>query len=62
MMLAEILVNYEKYLENTEWRTILKAKEVEEEKEFKEFFVEEKVVQVEQVEVKRTFLEWLHIK
>jgi len=62
MMLAEILVNYEKYLENTEWRTILKAKEEEEEKVFQDFVVEEKVVQVEQVEVKRTFLEWLHIK
>jgi len=62
MMLAEILVNYEKYLENTEWRTILKAKEEEEEKEFQDFVVEEKVVQVEHVEVKRTFLEWLHIK
>jgi len=62
MMLAEILVNYEKYLENTEWRTILKAKEEEEEKVFQDFVIEEKVVQVEQVEVKRTFLEWLHIK
>ena len=61
MMLAEILTNYEKYLENTEWRTILKAKAELEEKEFQDFIVEEKVVQVEQVEVKRTFLEWLTI-
>lgn len=62
MMLAEILVNYEKYLENTEWRSILKAKEEQENKVFQDFVVEEKVEQVEQVEVKRTFLEWLHIK
>lgn len=64
MMLAEILVNYEKYLENTEWRTILKAKAEAEEKEFKEFFVEEKVEVVEKkvdVEVKRKFTEWLTI-
>ena len=61
MMLAEILTNYENYLENTEWRTILKAKVELEEKEFQDFIVEEKVVQVEQVEVKRTFLEWLTI-
>jgi hypothetical protein len=56
MMLAEILVNYEKYLENTEWRSILKAKEEENEKLYQKIFIEEKV------EVKRTFLEWLHIK
>ena len=64
MMLAEILTNYEKYLENTEWRTILKAKAELEEKEFKEFFVEEKVEVVENkvdVEVKRKFTEWLTI-
>ena len=64
MMLAEILTNYEKYLENTEWRTILKAKAELEEKEFKEFFVEEKVEVVEKkvdVEVKRKFTEWLTI-
>ena len=64
MMLAEILTNYEKYLENTEWRTILKAKVELEEKEFKKFFVEEKVEQVEKkvdVEVKRKFTEWLTI-
>ena len=64
MMLAEVLTNYEKYLENTEWRTILKAKAEAEEKEFKEFFVEEKVEVVEKkvdVEVKRKFTEWLTI-
>ena len=64
MMLAEILTNYEKYLENTEWRTILKAKAELEEKEFKKFFVEKKVEQVEKkvdVEVKRKFTEWLTI-
>ena len=64
MMLAEILVNYEKYLENTEWRSILKAKEEENEKLYQRIFIEEKTedkVEVE-VEVKRTFLEWLHIK
>jgi hypothetical protein len=64
MMLAEILVNYEKYLENTEWRSILKAKEEENEKLYQKIFIEEKTedkVEVE-VEVKRTFLEWLHIK
>ena len=63
-MLAEILVNYEKYLENTEWRSILKAKEEENEKLYQRIFIEEKTedkVEVE-VEVKRTFLEWLHIK
>lgn len=60
MMLAEILVNYEKYLENTEWRSILKAKEEENEKLYKKIFIEEKTE--EKVEVKRTFLEWLHIK
>lgn len=49
MMLAEILVNYEKYLENTEWRLILKEKE------------EEKNIE-EKVEIKRTFLEWLNIE
>lgn len=64
MMLAEILVNYEKYLENTEWRSILKAKEEENEKLYQKIFIEEKTedkVEVE-VEAKRTFLEWLHIK
>jgi hypothetical protein len=64
MMLAEILVNYEKYLENTEWRAILKAKEQEDEKLYQRIFIEEKTedkVEVD-VEVKRTFLEWLHIK
>jgi hypothetical protein len=63
MMLAEILVNYEKYLENTEWRTILKAKVELEEKEFKELFVEEQTVPLEKVdvEVKRKFTEWLTI-
>jgi hypothetical protein len=64
MMLAEILVNYEKYLENTEWRSILKAKEEENEKLYQKIFIEEKTedkVEVE-VETKRTFLEWLHIK
>jgi hypothetical protein len=64
MMLAEILVNYEKYLENTEWRSILKAKEQEDEKLYQKIFIEEKTedkVEVE-VETKRTFLEWLHIK
>jgi hypothetical protein len=63
-LLAEILVNYEKYLENTEWRSILKAKEEEDEKLYQKIFIEEKIeekVEVE-VEVKRTFLEWLHIK
>jgi hypothetical protein len=40
----------------------LKAKEEQENKVFQDFVVEEKVEQVEQVEVKRTFLEWLHIK
>ena len=63
-LLAEILVNYEKYLENTEWRSILKAKEEEDEKLYQKIFIEEKTedkVEVE-VEVKRTFLEWLHIK
>ena len=63
-MLAEILVNYEKYLENTEWRSILKAKEEENEKLYQKIFIEEKTedkVEVE-VEIKRTFLEWLHIK
>ena len=29
-MLAEILVNYEKYLENTEWRRLLKEQEEQE--------------------------------
>lgn len=60
-LLAEILVNYEKYLENTEWRSILKAKEEEDEKLYQRIFIEEKTEEVE-VEVKRTFLEWLHIK
>lgn len=58
MMLAEILANYEKYLENTEWRTILKAKAEAEEKEFKDLFVEEKE---KKVETKRKFTEWLAI-
>jgi len=57
MMLAEILVNYEKYLENTEWRSILKAQALEDEKLYQKIFIEEK-----EVEVKRTFLEWLHLK
>lgn len=64
MMLAEVLTNYEKYLENTEWRTILKAKAEVEEKEFKEIFVEEKVEQLENkvdVTTKRKFTEWLTI-
>ncbi len=60
MMLAEILVNYEKYLENTEWRSILKAQALEDEKLYQKIFIEEKTE--EKVEVKRTFLEWLHIK
>ena len=30
MMLAEILTNYEKYLENTEWRTLIKEQEEKE--------------------------------
>jgi hypothetical protein len=54
-LLAEILTNYEKYLENTEWRKVLKEKEEEEDKLYKRIFIEEKVV-------KRTFLEWLHLK
>ena len=64
MMLAEILTNYEKYLENTEWRTRLKAKAEAEEKEFKELFVEEKIEVAENkvdVEAKRKFTEWLTI-
>lgn len=64
MMLAEVLTNYEKYLENTEWRTILKAKAEAEEKEFKEIFLEEKVEQIENkvdVTTKRKFTEWLTI-
>lgn len=35
MMLAEILVNYEKYLENTEWRTLLKEQEEKEKFSFR---------------------------
>jgi hypothetical protein len=56
-MLAEILVNYEKYLENTEWRTLLKEQE---EKENIQFQTTKDEVVVE-YKVKRKFTEWLNI-
>ena len=61
MMLAEILVNYEKYLENTEWRRLLKEQEEQENIQYqtpKE--VEDEVVVIEH-KTKRKFTEWLTI-
>ena len=56
MMLAEILVNYEKYLENTEWRTLLKEQEEKENIQFQT--TKDEVVEYK---VKRKFTEWLNI-
>lgn len=60
MMLAEILVNYEKYLENTEWRTLLKEKEEQENIQYQTPKEEDEVAVVE-YKAKRKFTEWLTI-
>lgn len=59
MMLAEILVNYEKYLENTEWRTLLKEKEEQENIQFQTPKEDDEVVV--EYKAKRKFTEWLTI-
>ena len=59
MMLAEILVNYEKYLENTEWRTLLKEKEEQENIQYQTPKEDDEVVI--EYKVKRKFTEWLNI-
>ena len=60
MMLAEILVNYEMYLENTEWRTLLKEKEEQENIQYQTPKEEDEVAVVE-YKAKRKFTEWLTI-
>ena len=57
-MLAEILVNYEKYLENTEWRTLIKEQEEKENIQYQTPKEDEVVVEYK---VKRKFTEWLTI-
>ena len=59
MMLAEILVNYERYLENTEWRTLLK--ELEEQENIQYQTPKEDEVAVVEYKAKRKFTEWLTI-
>ena len=59
MMLAEILVNYEKYLENTEWRTLLKEQKEKENIQYQTPKDDEVVVEYK---VKRKFTEWLILK
>ena len=58
-MLAEILVNYEKYLENTEWRTLLKEQKEKENIQYQTPKDDEVVVEYK---VKRKFTEWLILK
>lgn len=60
-MLAEILVNYEKYLENTEWRRLLKEQEEQENIQYQTPKEDEDEVAVVDYKAKRKFTEWLTI-